>query len=111
MATRYEANPNCKECKGTGIAWFMVGDEPEKDACDCVHEVEIEMKRFRGSIYLDVNAENKAEALKVMQKIEYFLNNPSDHELPDNYYNAYVGGVGQWIVGDLLGNAKRTEHI
>ncbi len=23
----------CKRCKGTGIEWVMLGEEPEKDVC------------------------------------------------------------------------------
>ena len=32
----YKANKNCARCKGTGWMWIMVGNEPEKDMCDCV---------------------------------------------------------------------------
>jgi len=36
-SANWVADKDCKYCKGTGWMWVMVGGEPEKDMCDCVH--------------------------------------------------------------------------
>jgi len=113
MTTRTEirANPKCPDCKGKGIRWFMVGDEPERDGCECLEEVKVEMKRFRGSIYYDIEAESKQEAEDIAIKMVNHLDAPDSIDAPKGYFNAYFGGVGRWIVGDLFGNMERLKDI
>jgi len=69
------------------------------------------MKKFRISIYIDVDAETEEEAKYTGHKIAQHLIDPEEDELPTNYYNPYFGGAGEWIFGDLMGNHERMKAI
>ena len=69
------------------------------------------MKRFRISIYADVQAASEEEAKNVGLMLARHLSNPNDNDAPDNYYNPYFGGAGEMITGDLLGNHERLKDI
>jgi len=104
------ADPDCAYCKGKG--WSLVRideDDVDKDPCDCV--INPKHKRFRCSIYLDVNAHTKDQAQLIVERVVSHLGDPEFQELPEGYYNPYFGGAAWLITGDLLGNHKRMEKI
>ena len=68
-------------------------------------------KKYRASIYVEIKATSENKAYEIARLIAVYLGNPEDNELPEGYCNPFVGGAGQVIDGDLLGNAKRLEHI
>jgi hypothetical protein len=69
------------------------------------------MKRYRASIYIDIQAENEGEAQSVAEEVVSFLSDEMVEDKPEGYYNPYTGGVGEIISGDLIGNSKRLDHI
>ena len=69
------------------------------------------MKRYRASLYFDIQADNEEEARKIADELVDFTSQPEYVIPPLNYYNPYIGGVAELVSGDLLGNAKRLESI
>jgi len=61
--------------------------------------------QYRASIYLDLNAISKEEAEEKMKELIDIIN--SD----DRFFDAYNGGIGEVVSGDLIGNNKRLSEI
>ena len=104
----------CQEC---GIAYDTDNEVLGNEICDnCYTEIveQPEDKRFRASIYLDICAKNEDEAKQIAEDIALYLGNPMDGDAElsyKEYYNPFVGGVGEIKEGDLIGNNERLKNI
>ena len=69
------------------------------------------MNKYRGSIYIDIEAENEEQAMSILSDISVHLSVPESYSLPDGYGKVDFGGGAVLINGDLIGNSKRCEKI
>lgn len=69
------------------------------------------MKRFRASIYIDIKSIDMDKAFEIANAVAKVLQTSDDEDLPEGYYNPYVGGVGEIVKGDLIKTVKNMEGI